>query len=406
MKNEKKYLALFLIVMILAISSCKKNDDNPVNQTDNTPPISLVMKEIPGQTFTMGSNSLTGSPEQQVASPEHQVTLDAFEIGETEVTNAQFVEFLNEAYEKNLIEIITGKQGPDKGKQLIVGSSSSFYSDKVYYNLDGIRVLKDHDNSDGDNNPFTGTVEPENPLNISYIGFNSKDKTFYVKDPYNIDDFNWLEICDYQNYGTTSMEFEGNILNDFDDWSGTGQNYSNELQGWTETNPSAATNLPTQSDVSNYPVTFVRWYGAKAFAVYYGLELPTEAQWECVAKGGQNFQYAVYNGEDYNDANWNKLGMGELALGHVLDVKQGNPNPYGVYNLAGNAWEWIKDNYTEPLSTDAASNPFIEVSGSTLRCWRGGSWNYHQATLQSSIRFYDEEDRGNDHFGFRVVRNK
>ncbi len=45
----------------------------------------------------------------------------------------------------------------------------------------------------------------------------------------------------------------------------------------------------------------------------------------------------------------------------------------------------------------------MEVIGSTTRCWRGGSWNYHEATLQSSIRFSDEETHGNDHFGFRVV---
>jgi len=49
------------------------------------------------------------------------------------------------------------------------------------------------------------------------------------------------------------------------------------------------------------------------------------------------------------------------------------------------------------------TDPLVEAAGSTTRCWRGGSWNYHEATLQSSIRFFDEEDRGNDHFGFRIT---
>jgi len=105
------------------------------------------------------------------------------------------------------------------------------------------------------------------------------------------------------------------------------------------------------------------------------------------------------------DANWNTLGMGTVALGHVRPAISGTANPYGLYNLAGNSWEWIADNYVAPYDTDAVTDPFIEVSGSTTRCWRGGSWNYHQATLQSSIRFYDEEDRGNDHFGFRIVKD-
>ena len=63
----------------------------------------------------------------------------------------------------------------------------------------------------------------------------------------------------------------------------------------------------------------------------------------------------------------------------------------------------MEDNYVEPYNTTAVTDPVILVSGSTSRCWRGGSWNYHQATLQSSIRFKDEENRGNDHFGFRVA---
>lgn len=248
------------------------------------------------------------------------------------------------------------------------------------YNLDGTRVLKDHDNSDGDGNSFTGVIEPENPLNISYIGFNTSTNQFYIKNPSDVNDFNWVDICNYQNYGTTPNSVKGAVINDFDDWAGAGQNLSNELQGWTSSNPSSAINLPSQSEVSGWSVTFIRWWGAKAFADFYNVSLPTEAQWECSAKAGQNFEYAVYDGTTYNDANWNSLGMSAVALGHVRLAISGTANPYGLYNLAGNSWEWIADDYIELLSTDAVTNPLIEVSGSTLKCWRGGSWNYHQAT--------------------------
>jgi len=399
--NKQLKGAVIIAGLTLTIFACSKDDTKPTGKL----PTDLILKSIPAQTFTMGSNSIMGSPAQQAAGPEHQVTLDRFEMSEAEITNAQYVEFLNKAYTDGLIEITTSNAGPDNGKRLVTGTATSSYNGKVLYTLDGTRVLKDHNNDDGDDDPFTGEIEPENPLNISYVDFNSTTHTFYVKNPHNVDDCNWLEICNYQNYGITPRVYEGPVLNDFDDWAGSGQNFSNELQGWSATNPYGAVDLPTQAEVSNWPVTFIRWWGAKAFADYYGLDLPTEAQWECAAKAGQNFQYSVYDGQDYNDANWNKLGMGTVALGHVWESKKGNANPYGLYNLAGNAWEWIKDNYTEPLSTDAASNPLIEVANSTLRCWRGGSWNYHQATLQSAIRFNDEENRGNDHFGFRVVKN-
>ncbi len=128
----------------------------------------------------MGSNSLTGSPDQKAASPEHQVTLSAYTISEAEITNAQYVVFLNEAFAGGLIEIFTGTAGPDNGKELIRGTATSEYSGKVLYNLEGIRVLKDHEDNT-DDNPFTGVVEPENPINISYIGFNSQTNQFMLK---------------------------------------------------------------------------------------------------------------------------------------------------------------------------------------------------------------------------------
>jgi formylglycine-generating enzyme required for sulfatase activity len=368
-----------------------------------TLPTSIIMKDISGGTFTMGSNSLTGSPTQQASAPEHQVTLTSYSLSEAEITNTQYVEFLNAAFADNLIQIVVGSTGPDNGKALIQGTSTSTYNGKTLYSLEGTRVMKDHDNGDGDDNSFTGVIEPENPINIAYIGFDTFSNQFYVKNPHDTTDFNWYNLCTYQNYGATQGTFDLTIQNDFDDWSGAAQNLSNELQGWIETNPSAASNLPTQADVANWPVTFVRWWGAKAFTEYYSLSLPTEAQWEYAAKGGQDYVYGVHDGSDVTDANWNQAGL-SVATGHVRTAISGNSNPYGIYNLAGNVWEWTADNYVDTYDLTPVTDPLIEETGSTLRSWRGGSWNYHEATLQSSIRFSDQEDRGNDHFGFRIVR--
>ena len=392
----KKYLALTSLLLLTNVQG-----------TSNALPTSISMKGIDGGTFTMGSNSLVGSPDQQAAAPEHEVTVSAYSMSEAEITNAQYVEFLNAAYSAGLVEIVTGTSGPDVGKNLVQGSINSSYYQKVFYNLDGIRVLKDHDDNDngdgtGDGDPFTGDVEPENPLNISYIGFNESSDEFYVKDPYNADDFHWYDICNYQDYGATKGTLLPTILNDFDDWSGAGQNLSDELANWTEQNPAAATNLPTQAEVAEWPVTFVRWWGAQAFADFYGVSLPTEAQWEFAAKGGQGFTYAVHDGTDVADANWNQADL-SVATHHVRAAISGTPNPFGLYNLAGNAWEWMADNYVAPYDTAAVTDPLIEEQGSTLRSWRGGSWNYHLETLQAAMRFSDEEDRGNDHFGFRIA---
>jgi len=409
--KKKTFVYILSIYLCVGLSSCSEDEttteiiEEPVVPESNLPE-GVLLKEIPAGTFTMGSNELDGSPTQQSAAPEHEVTLSGFYMSEAEITNSQYLSFLNAAYAEGIIEIVIGEKGPESGKRLIQGTANSTFSGKTLYNLDGSRVLKDHDNEDGDGDSFTGEIEPENPLNISYIGFTESTNSFYMKNPHNVDDFHWRNICNYQDYGTTPRVMEGPELNDFKDWAGAGENISNELEGWTETNPENAVNLPNQEEVATWPVTFIRWWGAKAFAEYYEVSLPTEAQWEYAAKANQNFQYAVYDGIDYMDANWNTAGMGAVATGHVRASISGNANPFGLYNLAGNSWEWIADNYVEPYSTEAVTDPLIEESGSTKRCWRGGAWNYHQATLQSSIRFYDEEDRANDHFGFRVVKNE
>ena len=174
-------------------------------------PNGIVMQNIPGGTFTMGSNSLIGSPDQRAAAPEHQVTLTPYTISQAEITNSQYVEFLNAAYNDGLIQIVVGTgMGPDNGKRLIQGTSSSSYDGKVLYTLDGTRVMRDHNNWDGDGNSFTGVIEPENPLNISYIDFNSNTNQFYVKNPLDTSDFMWDELCDY--YDWKVMYLSSNLI--------------------------------------------------------------------------------------------------------------------------------------------------------------------------------------------------
>jgi sulfatase modifying factor 1 len=383
-------------LILLNLNGCSSDDsyNSNANTSDAVLPSDIVMKNISGGSFVMGNNSLLGP--QAGDATEHTVTLTDFMLSEAEITNSQYLEFLNAALEDQLIEVVTYTEaGPDLGKQLVIGTDKSSYSGKILYNLDGTRVMKDHDNLDGDNNSFTGVIEPENPLNIAYIGYDTTNAEFYIKDPLSASDFHWYDLCNYYDYTSVQYQLDTTTqLNDFASWT--------ELAGWSDSNPGAATNLPDKTEVSNYPVTFIRWWGAKAFTDYYGVKLPTEAQWEYAAKGGSNFVYAVHDGADVADANWNQ-NMLNPATHLVRAAKSGSANPYGLYNMGGNVWEWMADNY-QAYTSDSVSDPLIEVPGSTTRSWRGGSWNYHQATLETAGRYYDEENRGNDHFGFRVAK--
>ena len=91
-----------------------------------------------------------------------------------------------------------------------------------------------------------------------------------------------------------------------------------------------------------------------------------------------------------------------MATHHRHNVNEGTSNPYGIYNLDGNVWEWVEDNY-EPYDLVPATDPLI-LDGTTDRCKRGGSWNYHKATLETAGRDYTFDNRGNDHHGFKIAR--
>jgi len=359
------------------------------------------MVSISGGTFTMGeSEAEYQGPPNSYDAFLHNVTLSSFQMSVTEITNQQYVDFLNAAHSHGLVEVrVETTQGPDMGFTLVFGSDTApeAYKGQAILNLNGTRVLKDHDNDDGDNDPFTGVIEPENPLNICYIGFDetrSMGERFYVKDPTNPDDFDWIELTNYYNYTNVSRQEDRSVLlNDYSGWEELA-NYPN--------------NLPTLGEVKNWSATFIRWYGAKAFVMYYGIDLPTEAQWEYAAQGGAGFVYATSDGNingDGTSANWNHLHANP-SFGHVLDVRNNEPNPYGLYNMAGNVWEWMEDWYASDYynSTDGATDP-VNTTDSGFKVRRGGSWNYHLSTLKSAARAKDEQFKGNDHFGFRVVKN-
>ncbi len=361
-----------------------------------------LLVQIPAGSFIMGEAEADYlGPPGSYDADQHTVNLSAFRLGRTEITNQQYMAFLNAAQAAGLVEVaVDNNPGPDNGFTLVYGSSTApeSYQGNAILNLSGTRVMKDHNNDDGDNNPFTGVIEPENPLNLSYIGYDESREAgdwFYLKDPANPADFDWQMLTNYYNYTSTAYEEDtSELLNDYSAWP--------ELSDYPN-------NLPTLEEIKDWPASFIRWYGAKAFALFYSLDLPTEAQWEYAALGGAGFVYATADGAiqgDGSSAIWNHLEA-HPAAGHVLSVWSNEPNPYGLYNMAGNVWEWIEDWYASDYyaSTADALDP-VNTTDSNVKVRRGGSWNYHLSTLKTAARAKDEKFKGNDHFGFRVVDNR
>ena len=145
----------------------------------------------------------------------------------------------------------------------------------------------------------------------------------------------------------------------------------------------------------DHPVGFVSYYAAKAFAEWAGKRLPTEAEWEYAARGGLTGK-KYPNGDTMNDtiANLAKRFRGTTPVG------QFEPNGYGLYDMAGNLFEWTADFYSS-YSEEEQTDPRGPSSGDYIVI-RGGSWISSAAALRVSFRI-DEDPVRCGYIGFRVA---
>jgi len=151
------------------------------------------------------------------------------------------------------------------------------------------------------------------------------------------------------------------------------------------------------------PVDSVKWSDCQDFAARltskcpgYVFKLPTEAQWEYACRAGTTADhYFVGNVQDYA---WCFQNAG--AMTHPVGQKK--PNPWGLYDMTGNVWEWCADWYG-PYRDGEASDPGGPDSG-TGRAIRGGGWTTGKASvLRSSTRKGVDPDKVNPGIGLRVV---
>ncbi len=147
----------------------------------------------------------------------------------------------------------------------------------------------------------------------------------------------------------------------------------------------------------NWPVAWVAWCGSKAFALYYGLDLPTEAEWEYACRGGRQYMYGTNDSTiSSTKANYN------YAIGHPVVVGSYAANPYGLYDMSGNVWEWCHDWYGI-YPSGSVTNPSGALTG-FYHVIRGGSWDNYAEACRAASRDYCLPEVRDDFLGFRVVR--
>ena len=167
----------------------------------------------------------------------------------------------------------------------------------------------------------------------------------------------------------------------------------------------------------NHPATHISWNDAVAYCDWAGKRMPTEAEWEYAARGGlTQKRYAwgdeltpggehlcnIWQGE-FPDSN-----SGEDGYKSTAPVDAYKPNGYGLYNMAGNVWEWTSDWFSASFSAAAPLvNPTGPLAGNS-KVIRGGSYLCHDSycnRYRVAARTSNTPDSSTGNLGFRCARD-
>lgn len=184
-----------------------------------------------------------------------------------------------------------------------------------------------------------------------------------------------------------------------------------DVEGWWRWMPGANWRHPegpgsTVDDRASHPVVHVSWDDAIAYAKWAGKHLPTEAEWEFAARGGLEGKRFSWGDESMPAGrHMANTFQGDFPYRQTADdgfvrtspVKSFPANGYGLYDMAGNVWQWTADSYH---ATGADESPMPR------RVIKGGSFLCHESYCESyrpSARRGTASDTGSSHVGFRLV---
>ncbi len=156
----------------------------------------------------------------------------------------------------------------------------------------------------------------------------------------------------------------------------------------------------------NNPVIGIKWNDVIAFCKWAKVRLPTEVEWEyAAAAGSKQLEYGTITGKINHDLANFAGRKGADCWENTSPVGNFPPNPFGLYDMAGNALEWCSSLWEPYPYMQNDGRERMDSANKGLRIMRGGSWHYGPDCCRVTARHYHREHLMYDYVGFRVALN-
>ena len=165
---------------------------------------------------------------------------------------------------------------------------------------------------------------------------------------------------------------------------------------------------PSHFKGEDRPVEMVSWKEVQKFVQKLNAKestdkyrLPSEAEWEYACRAGTQTRY--YFGDDESKLNeyaWYAANSDR----ETHSIGQNKPNPWGLYDMHGNVWEWVQDDWHENYNGAPSDGSVWEDGNSSCRVSRGGSWYCDASLCRSASRFRRDPENRISNLGFRLLR--
>ena len=455
----------YLVITVLFITSCSKSDRGELTGVKGTKffpdkPSGMVL--VPSGSFLMGSadEDIVGLQN----APTSTVSIKAFFMDETEITNGEYRQFVNWVRDSIVRQALAVKAMEEIGESPTQEELDKDNSINSYFPLyQPISEVSDEDKSGyelyREQNSFG-----INPYDKKTFNLNFDIDIVWERDEY--PDLAYAEVLEGEVEGTgfylpQDESYNGERIFDvkkiiynyttfdaaeaikYPDSARKNFFVQKAIPVYPDTTAwikdfSYSYNEPMHNDYfwhdayTDYPVVGVSWEMASAFAHWRTMyknnyqktlkkgsrvanfRLPSEAEWEYAARGGLQSATYPWGGPYTMDsegcflANF-KPNRGDYAADDALytvEAKSFWPNDYGLYNMAGNVSEWTRSAYDKgAYEFDSGLNPNVTDTTNLRKVIRGGSWKDVSYFLRVSTRDYEYKDEKRSYIGFRTVQD-